>query len=302
MPEEPIPGQAPTPEEAPRQIDMEARIRKHLGELRKTMDFASILDEGHEQSRPGGSKDEEFLREKWNEHTFPFTQEELKELLSSEEFGKRAAEAIEKTDDPKLHMREQLRFGQEFGFVVFHHPGDLRPTDISPLFEGEEKSINLYLQSEEYRRQNPNMMGSSSLIFHTHPNILPAYLLNIFSPDTFVPESDYFSIPDLKTFKAIAEDEDTSLIFALGTGSRKNSYKGRLLLVSFNNLDAFQRFNPEAVVTKCREYKKTNRPHTDVYREAGLNVAILNVNLKNSSINPKEVERASTVLTNRIAA
>lgn len=237
-----------------------------------------------------------FLQEEWNERTWPMTAGELRELLLSREFGQKVVEAILGTDDWGVVPK----FGKEFGFVVFHHPGDMRSLHISPLFQGDERSINLFVQSEEYRKQR-DLFGSQGLVFHTHPNIIRAYLWNEVLMRPSVPENDFFSGVDLKSFRKIAEDEDMALIYALGIKNR-DERGGRLLLVSFNNFAQFIDFDPEGVIQKSLKYRSTQAgAPIDVYRDSGLNVAVLSVNLNAGSVfRVREVEQASRILTSRV--
>lgn len=248
------------------------------------------------------------LQRRWVEKLDPITASELTELILSAEFGQRVVEAIRKTDDPDgllqgLTEGKGFRYGQEFGFVVFRHPGNIEPIHISPLFAGDEKSINLFLQSEEHRRQ-VDYYGSRQLVFHTHPNILENRINAVFEEylkGLPLPDHGVFSQADLRNFRRIAEEEDTTVIYALGVRNRSHK-NGRLLLASFNNFDQFADFDPSSIRRRYAEYGSTQPVAArKTYREAGLNVAALSVNLSGSSpvFNTREVAKASTTLTRR---
>lgn len=249
------------------------------------------------------------LKEGWNEYTHPMSEEELRGLLLSKGFSQRVVDAIKKTNNPEFMIPKNPKFGQEFGFVVYYAPGITDAIHISPLFEGDETRINLY-QAVEYREQIPDMTHLVNLAFHTHPSntteIAAARLLSslgfLNAKKEFEP--DYFSIPDLRSFRRIAEEEDMSLVYALGTKNPR-SRSGKLLLVSFNNFKSFIEFNPEEVYNKSREYKVNNisAPPIEIYRAAGLNVAVLGVNLDSANpFDPEEVAQATAALIVRKAA
>lgn len=239
-------------------------------------------------------------RDEWrNEKAFS-SRETLKKLLLSKEFGTKVVDAIKKTN--RAFNLGVMRIGQEFGFIVYSSS----PIQISPLFEGEERHIDIGSQSEEYLDQNRDIMGSE-LVFHTHPRgtgtteILSGILLDTKSKRF----NEIFSDSDLRSFRTRAGEEGLALIYAMGTGHGTMNERAKLLLISFNKFEDFIEFNPQDVYEKSVKYRsipgKEHTGHIDAYRESGLNVAVLGVNLEStdSPFNPKDVERASTILKRR---
>ena len=80
---------------------------------------------------------------------------------------------------------------------------------------------------------------------------------------------------------------------------------GKLILISFNNLDQFINFDPVEVERKSIEYYKANgrRTPTKIYKEHGLNIAVLSVDLRTPGqvFKPKAVKEASRIITSRAA-
>ena len=256
------------------------------------------------------------LQERWAETESDLTSEQLQALILSKEFGDKVVEAISKTVGDNLLSKgsakhfdplEMKKLGREYGMVLFHHPGDERELQLSPVFEGDEESINLGLQSEKYRKEIDHD-GKRALVLHTHPDVISSLFGEIFRGDSsseFNPDSnlvDGFSEADLKNFKKIAGNENMSLIYALGVQSPRPK-TGKFVLVSFNNFDQFMSFRPDAVVAEWRKDKQSQPDITplDVFRRNGLNATALSVNLKaGQSFKPAEVREAARILTTRV--
>lgn len=291
---------SPTPE---KDDTSEDSIGRTTEELRK------FIDELEARRKAQGETFDytEDREQAWNEGR-TFTAQELERLLLSEEFGRKVVEAILRTD--RASEEDQRAFGTEYGLVVYDNlEEDHNFAHVSPLFQGKEKEINLQEQQFNYLVESDDeklQFGANrSLVFHTHPNTFVDYLSRLALGESLAPiSSDYFSARDLSNFKRIAERESPGLIYALGTKNRTGS-DGSLLLVSFNNFEQYEKFNPEEVVKKSREFKAraTGSP-LQVYTDAGLNAAVIPVRLRNRSgvpFGPQSVRVASKILATRAA-
>lgn len=289
----------------PQVLSTEIRASQRYSKCTFSDFFAKLLNMSVNSPENEENWREAYLEEMLFEYSDPITPDMVIELLSRKLFGQRVVEAIQRTDNPPddNENSNQLLFGQEFGFVGFRHQGSIIPTQLSPLFKGEENKISLWFFASSHRASNLDITGSINFAFHTHPNIRASRLAAAIYRGRENPYSnikgDLFSERDLKGFRSVAE-EDTSLIFALGTKNRQSD-GGKLLLVSFNSFASYRDFKPEEVVARSIEYNKTpGKDYLDAYREAGLNVAVLSVNLNSDKpLAQAEIENASRLITQR---
>lgn len=175
---------------------------------------------------------------------------------------------------------------------------------ITPLFEGDEKSIQLSKQVRSFIKQDPYVPPTVSFSMHTHHLGIKAGSIwaSIFGKDlSELVKADLFSYQDLMNFKREAQEGDHSMVKALGV-MNKDQKTGRLIMISFREFDAFVNLNPQVLEERTKEYIKIpGKDYLNAYREAGLNIVVLNVNLKDPPfIDPVEVKDASETITQRI--
>ncbi len=226
-------------------------------------------------------------------------------LLNRTDFGQLVVDAIQKTNDPERHGRFQPQI--EYGFLGFRNYIDIDNTHyyLTELYMGEEEKEGISFSGlEDFRRSLPgtdfNVLG-----FRLHAHPLAAIgtrriFRAIFGTDIGEEksESSCFSRPDLKNFYHLACEENSALINGLGIPTLDPG-RGEILLVSFRTLEAFKHFDPtlrEYVST--RDLPTAREDYYDIYRQAGLNVALLGVNLTGLPVlDPKEVRLAAATLT-----
>lgn len=234
------------------------------------------------------------ILQKAKENENLLTPELLNAILTSPEFGNQAAEAIRRTD---TFIKDGFTFGQEHGFGVYADVD--RSFQITPLFEGGERSIKVNEQAYKWKRAN-NISGREVLSFHTHPNIYESVIFDtIFGRPTA--QRDYFSGADLEIFQLSADLENIGYVDVLGLKDRKKK-TGKLVFISFQNPREIGNFDPAAVYANTRNYKIANRNKVplSVYRQAGLNATQLTIDLQSSTpLNPNQVARVSRILTRR---
>lgn len=254
-------------------------------------------------------EDYSWQREMWDPDIL-IGQREVEKLLSNSLFAERVVDAITKTDETHETV-ERKYWGREFGFIV---GSKLKGRELqhayTQLFEGEEESINLLMQDHRFSVDNiPDTDDRViTLAFHTHP--AKAYLGRqellgaIFKREPSTRSKiflDHFSTIDLDFFKFLALDDCLSLIFALGTVEKGKKGSGKVVLITPQSFEALVNLEPKKLVKSIEEYKLTaGKDYLDAYREAGLNVAVLPVNLGSQPhFNPGDIELASKILTTR---
>lgn len=247
------------------------------------------------------------VRRMWSKDSdYLITEQQTAELLSSPQFSEHVAEAIRRTD--QIEDTKTL-LGEEYGFIGYRHPWALDgQIHLTPLFKGDESSINIGKQANSFLKTIPYEQGIPSISFHTHPWLSSAKLSRlvneIMSQSSKRQASgyrfpDYFSRIDLEHFKNRALD-DPSFILALGIRATEHDTSGRVLLTSFGTLDAIAHFDPLAILQITAYKKIPGKNHLDAYIEAGLNVALLDVNLQSTShLKADQITRASQALTTR---
>lgn len=232
----------------------------------------------------------------WGEHT-QLTALELKDLLRRSD--NYIVEALRRTNSAGLKFMGEL-MGQEFGFIVF---GDLTQQDrrlhFSPLYEGQENNINLAELSQPYLDDNPGLPHTGIFDFHSHTYLYLALLKKLQDPEVLEAddrETSYFSPRDLRSYFHLTR-ENPYYIRALGT--ERNGI-GQVHLISFNNYQAWAFFNYEEVYEKSKKYIRAYKDPLNAYRESGLNVATIPVDLTRQSVlHPVYIDRASKILTTR---
>jgi len=224
------------------------------------------------------------------------TEQELEAIFLSDDFKTLLTQALRQTNS------QPEKKAQEFGFVVSHlsdrrsnRQNGLAQTPssffVSDLFRGNENSINIYKQFNDYhlcRIYDYYKEPLPVLDFHTHPGGRVAF----------------FSRNDLEAYDANSIRVNPHLISAMGIN---RSSHGSVLLISFNNSQAWRSFNPSAVYEKSSRYYGRSYSYSndlafyiqrdDVYKESGLNVAQLIIDRHTSTI--EGVKEASRILTTR---
>lgn len=234
---------------------------------------------------------EQYRPKVWQEG-IALTEQELEAIFQRDDFKTNLSQAMAQTKP------QPGKKGQEFGFVVGHlsdrrinrQNGFARPASsffVSPLFAGDETSIDVYTQLEDYKLQRIYDYYKEPipiLHFHTHP-------------DTYPLQSLGFSLRDLKNIKWATHLINPNIVYSVGA---KASYYERVLFLSFNNSRAWRNFNPSEVYTETLPYssKMPFRRFEEAYNEAGLNVAELIV-FPGGEIPKDEVKKASRILTTR---
>ncbi len=268
---------------------------------RKTREWILELVRIYASEAAPSNENEAWLRETWQDRTFPMTPEEFQELLSSYMFSKNVVEAIVRTEDHRFLQEVPIRHGQEFGFVTYNQASADNPFWVSPLIEGEVGRIDLPRARHEFR-DTLDSDAAPSMQFHTHPNTIEAFcdVLRTGAP-SLLPDRDTFSTNDLKDFRRVVQTENMAYIYAIGI---KNRFQpgGKMVLISFNTVEGVINFDPKILETSTEAYKKT---HADtpilIYQQAGLNAVTLDVDLNSSTpFDPRAVEDASRILTTRI--
>lgn len=263
------------------------------------------MSEFSEIENISGEADYSRQREMWSPD-FLISQQEVEIFLTNPLFAQNVVDAITKTDE--THETDEKKYhGREFGFIGFFSDGKFEPI-CTPLFEGDEHSINLMLQSSNFMDRNPDVDSEIILAFHTHParrslgegKLIDAIFQRKPSSKAQIFQN-FFSTSDLKIFKHLALDESLSLILALGTVEEGKRGLGKVVLITPQSFEALVSMDPKNLVKRIMDYKLTaGKDYLDAYREAGLNVAVLPVNLDNQPhINPSDIKLASQILTTR---
>lgn len=232
-------------------------------------------------------------RKKWNEASL-LTLELLAELMTSDEFGAKIVDAIVRTEEAT-----SSKYSKEHGFIVLNQDLQNPSLYISPVFEGEVGSIDLDLASTEFRK-SIGVQANRTLDFHTHTNG-PKSIFEAVFPHISFPMRDEFSLEDLECFYRTARDDWSGFIFAIGI-KETEGIKGKVLLISCNDLESYQNFNADELEQRTAIFKLSypTKTPTQVYRQAGLNAEVLSVSLNSSkAFDPREVARVADVLTRR---
>ncbi len=270
-----------------------------------------MTETSEQVDQPEDFDDLEFVHSMWIERDAGLpTGDNVAEMLLSEKFDRQVAEGIAKTDD--ISDTTKLVLSKEHGFVGHFQPFTIdRSISLTPLFEGDEESINLGTQRDTFLGDNPDQSGLLAVVFHTHP-ISSNIKLNRLMEAVFGPRQsastpakgsedlDRFSISDLTNFKRRALEENPSLIYALGVRDKEDRSKGKLILISSGRWESLMGFDPNATFHKTMEYKREGKDHLEAYKEFGLNVVSLDVNLASTPhLDSKQIAKASQVLTTR---
>lgn len=106
----------------------------------------------------------------------PLDAERVEALLLRPDFGQMVAKAIWQTDHPTQDALASKKRQQEYGFVGVRFPGHVDQSfHLSPLFEGDERAINLITQSTQWIK-NTDVPPIISFRLHTHPHPNPTRL------------------------------------------------------------------------------------------------------------------------------
>lgn len=237
------------------------------------------------------------LKEMWESSPF-LTAEQLEAILLSSEFGEKVVEALQRTDQIQKTEKGLALQEKEFGFFVYGDSFDpAKELHVSPLFQGDERSINLTEQGFNHLDQNSYLGEIAAIRLHTHPSVKNKFLDLVGVRDT-AGLSEIFSDKDLINFRRTAERENPGVINAIGYNSRLG--REELLLASFGNFEDFQSFDPEAVAKKAMTTMMNGGDYLGVYRDAGLNVAVLPVDMSaKRPFNEAEVRGVSRIIANR---
>lgn len=234
----------------------------------------------------------------WKE-TQPLTADEVRLLLTRPDTVGSIRQSLHRTNREGHKFMGKL-LGQEFGFAAF---GDLssyaRRIHVSPLFEGQEGSLDLYEQSQQYLQNNQTLPTAEVFYFHTHTYLLLEFLKEIGERqalETDERELDYFTIRDFRAYFYQTRIQPF-LIFSLGT-ERNNS--SQVLLISFNSFEACRDFEYKGVHQRSLDCIKVGTDPLDIYREAGLNTATIRVNLTSQPVLDRDdIDKASLTLAQR---
>lgn len=231
----------------------------------------------------------------------PLTAVEVRNLLTRPETVGNITTALRRTNTQGHRLMGRL-LGQELGFVAF---GNLTRSDrsvhVGPLWEGAEGSIEMHDLAIGYLAENPDLPRTVVFDFHTHTHLYIPALRELIADSKAQEiddrEIDILSHSDLKSFfyELIESPQYPFRIRALGT---ERDGKGRIILVAFNTQSSQLPFTYTAVYERSIEYLKTEKDPLDAYREAGLNVATIDVDLdRDTPMDIEEVTKASEILT-----
>lgn len=237
----------------------------------------------------------------------PLDEERVEALLLRPDFGQMVASAIWQTDHPTARSESRKRH-QEFGFAGVRLVGHKDQSfQLSPLFEGDERSISLSTQSADWIT-DIDAPPTVSFNMHTHPTNLRETELftsmlgrelgsKVATQQVVV---DYFSPRDLENHLVVAQREDLSLISGLGV-INTDQKSGTLILISLNTADSLSGLDTKRVFDQAARYKQTkDKDYLDAYREAGFNAVALRVDLKGPQyFDQQAVTMASMQLTQR---
>lgn len=281
-----------------------------------------------ERFDPKDPEIEQFEREIWtyNFENIALNQEELQALLLRKDFAELAAEALLRSTVVKMSQAEKsqaLDRGifpketdvfklQEFGFFAYEHEvyyrKDRSKIYLSPLMEGDEHSVDMpYNFPKSPLDPKPNDQIDILLSFHCHPGMQSTanflYSLNHFLEDPAGDEpifNNQFSRADFRHFRYLADIYHSVI---LGIGSLNNPNKkddGRILLASFKSYHAYKTLKPDSLYKKTSKTVAKTGNIVSAYEKAGLNTAVINIDLKNKPhLNIQDVEKASGILTRR---
>lgn len=216
------------------------------------------------------------------------TTRQLRNFLSQPTFADQVVEVINRTGQ-QIPDRKTV-YGQEFGFFGYRYPGINRKLYLSSILEGGDGYIDMGWQTHWYLKDNAQPDAFESFELHGHPNYQDEEIGEL--------AADIYSDTDLDGFWTTTRFADPSLIYALVTRNRRTS-GGRLLMISFADPLTYKKFDSETVYHKSIEYILAGKPYIDVYKDAGLNVATLNVRDSLPRLDQQEIEVASMVLTSR---
>lgn len=245
--------------------------------------------------------------------------EKLRDFLMREDVQTRIVEAILRTEGlSRTALRNDglIPNLREFGFVGYQGVTDLDgEVKVSPLFEGDERSIAIgslfdefiLTQSEGVENSHPlhPHLIARNFLFHTHPRGVvtqrAARLFDLISNRESSPmklrNNGYLSKADLDSMLHIGREQDHSIVSAIGIHEGENS--GSVMLFSLRDFDAYSRLDSQ-VVADQNAYRLPLRQKIAFSRAIGLNAFNLRVNLRRTPhLNPVWVEKASQALTFR---
>lgn len=225
----------------------------------------------------------------------PFTAEELRAFLGREEVTTNIVEALRRTNTEGERFLDML-MGREFGFIGYRNPfqPDRQP-QVSALFEGTEGSVDFEFKSAAYLAEHPQVPRRPIFNFHVHTYLWPT-ILRDFLGGTFLPGEDtIFSDRDLGWFYQNTRN-NPALTMALGS---EQDGRGQIVFVTYGSEQAYLDFDHAQTYNQSKLYLGAGQDPLDAYREAGLNVAVLNLDLTKPVFDPTEVEIASNILTRK---
>lgn len=244
------------------------------------------------------------------------TTSEITQLLSGASFAKLLKESLIRTNEYEIDGSNGIvteKRSQEFGFYAFRHFTNYVHTDhlihLSDLIAGEEGSIKM--DPVAFFDSNDDERNSVLLELHTHPTygsdgVGDGSLLDSIRgvKQRRVSNLTLFSGGDWKHIKYMS-DFFPRVVSGVATLKKPNSYrqekeKGYLLLVSAQNADTFANIKPQELEHDSILSCWRNGNPLETYRQAGLNVAIINIDFRRKSwLNEKDVKKASIILTQK---
>ncbi len=243
---------------------------------------------------------------------------DVQTLLQREDFAQHIADALNRSTQERKITGEELmdlllREGhqesdtlyrlQEHGFFAYSAGLSTDPIYLSPLIEGVERRVLMdhidFDRSQE--DSDPAEIPNIHVCFHTHAGGFRR---------TFEVRSDRnrlkrITVPnpilspgDLKGMRRIA-NMNPGFIFIAGQFPYPSVRDwAKLLLVSFRSYHAWKDLRPDILFESASRALTTTGNILPVYNRAGLNAAVIHMDLEEQPVlDQEDVERASRILT-----